>query len=345
MLKNNKETINSELTIPNNINNQKLQILTTRLLKYKVNLNTDNEKDNIINNPNFLVLIKEYIININIEELIDEDKNFFYSFLINIHARLYTVLKLWYLDLDIDKKNILSFLKIIENILYNFGDKFKIKLQWLDDIIQDIHESYEKYINTNNKDNELLGSIIIDSLTKIDEIEFWLLNEKNISFINNIWLSFKLKVESILIKNYSPSLNIIMEEKLKNIEKILKLTNKTPVRKLDTNDNWIIIIDTLNFLLEQFNILLKTESNSVILNNDFTEAFLSTLEKIPQYHILNNIEENILYILINIIDSREYASINPNIDIFKNNTDYKDPTLNKSFLKRWNILYNWILMK
>jgi len=325
--------------------NENLNLLLERLHKSKIDFNSSEDSNNVINNPNYFFLLENFIHAIDFNKLEKkEEKDFFFDLLLNIHNRIFSASKLWYLNSikEIPKEKIEKFLNKIEIKLKNYWEKYYLLLKTLDNVISNVKLSYEDVLSSNANSNEILSSLIIESLSKLENLDFSLLSKENLNFINSLSENIKIKLTNINKNiNISDSLNLIILKKLNDIERILSLSDIKP-KVIYSEENDTLLNDTLSDLFLHFSKLLKTSYDSLILDNSFTESLLTNLERLSNLNNLSNdLKENICYILINIIDSRKYAIISDKIS----NKDYDNIELNKRFADRWESLYHSLSFK
>jgi len=328
------------INIDHSSKDDNLWSLIDRLKKTGADFNSSENSENIVNNPNFLLLLETLINSIDIDKLIEKDREFFFSLLLNIHSRIFSLLHLWFLNKSVDKKIINRFLEKMKIKIEFFWEEYNKTLNSFDDIINSIKESYKNIIHNNNENSEIIWNLIIETILQIDNLDISFLDNKNLYFINEIAFNSKLKLEKILKLWINDPLKLIIEEKLIKLNNIIQYSSNNYVNDISINtNNTEIILDTIEILIKDYEELRKNSEKAVYLDNEFTENILSILESITfnNYNYILKIPKNISYILTNIAWTRENIPENMTSKIWK---EYSNNILNHDFVKRSDVLYD-----
>lgn len=323
--------VKHSINVPQNSDNIIIKNIINKLTNSKIDFSLSEEVKELVNNPNFLMLLYNIVRQIKIEELNTEDREFTFSLLLNIHSRLFFALKLWTSDLKLDIERIREVIVLIEHQLKWFEWEFEWLITTLDTLLKWLQEEYYRLIDERNDDKDILISLILEYINKINNIELSLLEEDNLSFLWTLILNFKLRLESILdTSNDNTWLQLMIRDKLKSLNKFFQITNGI-VENKDSKENNRILLDNLIILIEKFEKSKKNEKDSVMFDNYFTEALLSTLEKLPDNNVVGNLKEQLNYMLLNILTSREFAMYSP----WNNkNPFYTNDKINQNYINR-----------
>ena len=341
---NSQESIIKKFNVQHVSDNENLIKLVNKLQKTKADFQEPEDSWNVVNNPNYLILLESLITSINREELSEQDSEFYFSLLLNIHSRIFSSINLWLVKWTVNEELIKRFLETIEIRLKWFWNWYEKILKSFNDIITSINTSYKNILNENQDNWEIISSLILESISKIEDLDFSFLSTENTLFINRLVLNSKLKLETIIKSWIDQPLKVLIEEKIRTLDKISKNSNDNYVNNIQSdNENKLddkdILINTVNTLLWEFKNLQKT-SDLILLDNNFTENVLSTLERIVDnkyYQSINtkDIKTNIWYILLNIAGTREEIPANIQLN---NAKEYSNPILNNQYVARSDAL-------
>jgi len=321
---------------------ENLKKLINKLKMVKADFKESRDSWNIVNNPNYLILLESLIDSIDRDKLSKKDNEFYFSLLLNIHSRVFSSFNLWLIKWERNKELMKRFLEKIEARLKLYWNWYEKVLKSFNDIITSINNSYKDILNEKENNSEIIWTLILDSITKIEDLDFSFLSSSNALFINKLALNYKIRLEEVIKQWVNQSLNVIIEEKIVAIDKILKHSNYNYINNTEWDNkdkfsNKNVLIDTIEMLIWRFN-KLKMASDSVVLDNNFTENLLSTLEVIinnKYFELINSkdIKEDIWYMLLNIAWTREYVPINTHLK-----KEYSDSVLNNEYIIRSDML-------